>query len=157
MIGMKGFLICEEDRADIRKILQDAGIDALARDGAMLHISAQPDSQMTGSELNRVIHENTSLAEYTEFVHSREAIAGFMLILQNAFCGLMLAFVIVLLLAVCVSMGHSIGSALEADTIDMGILKTVGLTSAKLRQIQFWQYLLPVAAGMVCGLLASFP
>lgn len=157
MIGMKGFLICEEDRADIRKILQDAGIDALARDGAMLHISAQPDSRMTGSELNRVVHEDTSLAEYTEFVHSKEAIAGFMLILQNAFCGLMLAFVLVLLLAVCVSMAHSISSALEADTVDMGILKTVGLTSEKLRQIQLWQYLLPVTAGMACGLLASFP
>ncbi|MCM1039669.1 MAG: ABC transporter permease [Ruminococcus sp.] len=155
MIGMKGFLICEEDRREILDILQNAGIDALARDGAMLHIFAQPDAQMNVSELNGVINEKTSLPEFAEFVHSKEAIAGFMLILQNAFSGLLIAFVAVLLFTVCVALGHSIDSSLEEDTVNMGILKTIGFTSVKLRRIQMLQYLFPVMAGMFGGLLLA--
>ena len=38
MIGMKGFLISEADYSGIIQTIRDTGIDALARDGAMLHI-----------------------------------------------------------------------------------------------------------------------
>ena len=48
MIGMKGFLICQEDHDTLAEIIRSAGIDALARDGAMLHIFS--DSDMTTSE-----------------------------------------------------------------------------------------------------------
>lgn len=156
MIGMKGFLICDEDRNEILEILQDAGIDALARDGAMLHIFSA-DGSRTVSELNSTINENTVLPEYAEFVHSKEAVSGFMLILHNAFCGLLLAFAAVLLCAVFAVLGHSISSSIEADTVNMGILKTVGFTSGKLRRLQCLQYLIPIACGMVCGLLFSLP
>lgn len=156
MIGMKGFLICETDRDGILDILKDTGIDALARDGAMLHIFPA-SSYRTISELNSIINENTQLPAFAESVHSRDAIAGFMLILQNAFGGLLLAFAAVLLFVVMAVLGHSIGSAVESDYVNMGILKTVGYTSADLQKIQLLQYLVGLISGMVCGLLLSIP
>ena len=102
MIGMKGFLIGEEDYAAITETAVGAGIDALARPGQMLHIFQTTDSTLTTGELNGILNENTNLSAYTEFVHSNQAISGFMLILQNAFSGLLLAFVAVLLLVVLV-------------------------------------------------------
>ena len=155
MIGMKGFLICETDRKAILSVLQNSGIDALARDGAMLHVFSS-GKDMTVSELNGIINEHTELAKYTEFVHSRDAIAGFMVILQNAFSGLILAFVLVLVFVVMVVPGHSISSTVETDYRNMGILKTVGLTSFKLRYIQLLQFLLGILAGMVCGIPSAF-
>ena len=155
MIGMKGFLICEADRNTILSVLQNSGIDALARDGAMLHVfSAAAD--MTISELNSTINENTELAGYTEFVHSRDAIAGFMVILQNTFSGLILAFVLVLVFVVMVVLGHSISSTVETDYRNMGILKTIGLTSSELRYLQLLQYLIGILAGMICGVPPAF-
>lgn len=156
MIGMKGFLICEADREGILDILQNAGIDALARDGAMLHIFFNSD-YMTVSELNSIINEKTELPQYTEFVHSKDAIEGFMLILQNAFSGLLLAFSVVLLFVVMVVLGHSISSTVEEDYVNMGILKTVGYTSADLQKLQLLQYLMGIISGMVCGLFLTFP
>ncbi len=44
MIGMKGFLICETDRAVLEQTILESGIDALAQEGAMLHIFRTPDS-----------------------------------------------------------------------------------------------------------------
>ncbi len=157
MIGMKGFLIGEEDRETALSILQNAGIDALARDGAMLHIFPTAESQLTVSELNSLLNEQTVISEYSEDVHSKEAIQGFMLILQNAFSGLLLAFVAVLLLAVIVVLSHSIGSTIASDSINMGILKTMGLTAGKLRQLQLLQYALSIISGLLIGFIAAVP
>ena len=155
MIGMKGFLICREDYNALVEIIRSSGIDALARDGAMLHIFS--DGDMTTSELNQIINEQTSLPAYTEFVHTAQAIRGFMLILQNAFSGLLIALVVVLLAAVLVVLSHSIGSTIEADYKNMGILKTLGFTSAALRRLQLSQYGAAIVSGTAMGLLLTLP
>ncbi len=155
MIGMKGFLICQSDRDEILSVVKSSGIDALARDGAMIHIFSSAD--LNESELNGIINENTNLTQYAEFVHGKNAITGFMLILHNAFCGLLLAFSAVLLFAAGVVLGHSIGSTVESDIMNMGILKTVGFTSFKLRLFQLIQYLIVIASGLLLGLFLSLP
>ena len=157
MIGMKGFLISETDRAAALDLIHNAGIDALARDGAMLHIFRGEKCHLTVSELNSLLDEQTALAEYTESVHSKDAIAGFMLILQNAFSGILLAFVLVLLFVVLIVLSHSISSTIASDFVNMGILKTVGLDSNRLRLLQLLQYGIPVAAGLMSGFLLSVP
>ncbi len=156
MIGMKGFLISEEDYYTACNILQNAGIDALARDGGMFHIFSKTNS-ITTSELNRIINEHTALAQYTEFVHSKEAIAGFMVILQNAFGGLLAAFTFVLLIVVLVAISYSIRSTMETDMVNMGILKTIGLTSIQIRKVQLMQYSIPIIGGMILGIFFSIP
>ena len=67
-----------------------------------------------------------------EFAYSREIISGFMLVLQNALSGFLLAFAAVLLLAVLVVLGHQIQSTLRQDAVSLEILKTLGKTSAGL-------------------------
>ena len=157
MIGMKGFLISETDRAAALDLIHNAGIDALARDGAMLHIFRREEYNLTVSELNSLLNEQTALAEYTESIHSKDAIAGFMSILQNAFSGILLAFVLVLLFVVLIVLSHSISSTIASDFVNMGILKTVGLDSMKLRLLQLLQYGIPAALGLMIGFLLSVP
>lgn len=153
MIGMKGFLICQEDYDAIVETIRGSGIDALAREGAMLHIFS--DNGLTAAELSAAVNQNSALPSYAEFVHSTGAIRGFMLILQNAFSGLLLAFVLVLLCVVLMVLGHSIGSTIESDYVNMGILKTVGMTSAALRRVQLLQYGAAILSGMALGLVLT--
>jgi len=153
MIGMKGFLISQADYDKQAEVIANSGIDALARAGSMLHITG--DGSLTASELNSAINQGTDLPRYTEFVHSFEAIQGFMLILHNAFSGLLIAFVLVLLVTVFVALSHSIGSTIEADYVNMGILKTVGLTSGDLRRVQLMQYGTAILPAMVLGLVLT--
>lgn len=154
MIGMKGFLICQADRSMLAQRIQSSGIDALAGNGAMLHIFRQ-DRRQSMSQWGEVLNAATSLPAYTAFSHSADTIAGFMLILQNVFAGLLLAFVAVLLAVALLVLGHSIRSGLQRDSVNMGILKTLGFTTFMLRQLQLLQYLAAVLGGMLCGLLAS--
>ena len=155
MIGMKGFVVGESDYQTAVDIASSAGIDALAREGAMLHIYSS--AGLPAAELNAALNERTGLAQFTEFTHSREAIAGFMLILQNAFSAMLLAFVAVLLGAVLAVLGHSISSTIRADYKNMGVLKTVGLTTRSLRRVLLAQYGAAILAGMATGLLLTFP
>lgn len=102
---------------------------------------------LTVSELNGVINEKTALSQYAEFVHGKDAILGFMVILQNAFCGLMSAFAAVLLIVAAAVIRHSIGGTISSETVNMGILKTVGFDSRRLRTVQLLMYLFPIVIG----------
>jgi len=64
MIGMKGFLISEQIYDEICSVIEEAGMDALARDGVMIHI--QMEEGRTVSEINRTLTENTPLSMYKE-------------------------------------------------------------------------------------------
>ena len=106
MIGMKGFLISEKTYEEIGSVIEETGMDALARDGVMIHIRAEDG--ITVSEVNRILVENTPLSMYTEFIHSADTMAGFMGILQNAFSAILAAFALVLFLVAMAVMGHRI-------------------------------------------------
>lgn len=155
MIGMKGFLISETDYNAMQKTIREAGMNSLARDGAMVHLYTNGDSSI--SDVNLLLNENTPLSQYTEFLHSADAIAGFMVILQNAFSGLLAAFALVLLIAVLVILGHSITGIIQQEYKNLGILKTVGLTGNRLIRLQLLQYLTAILVGMLPGILAAIP
>lgn len=157
MIGMKGFLINGKDHEEIAGMIREAGADNLAREGFMLHISQSPGSELNSAGFNAFLNENTSLQSYVEFTHSHEAISGFMLTLQNVFTSLLLAFVVILLLASMAVLSHSIGSTIEQDYVNMGILKTMGFTGGKLRKVQLLQYLITTLCCMTAGVLFSIP
>lgn len=155
MIGMKSFLICGQDHDEIANVISRAGNNGLARAGYMLHIFQREDNGLSTAQFSVLLNENTRLQTYVEFTHSREAISGFMLTLQNVFTGFLLAFVVILVLVSMVVLSHSIGSAVEQDYKNMGILKTIGFTSGKLRKIQLLQYSVGILGGMVTGTLLS--
>lgn len=157
MIGMKGFLICGEDHEEIVSMITAEGRDSLARDGYMLHIYQSADNDLSAAQFNVLINENTGLGRYLEFTHSREAIAGFMLTLQNVFTALLLAFTAILILVALAVLGHTIESAIEQDYVNMGILKTMGFSSNQLRQVQLLQYLTGMAGGVAAGAILSIP
>lgn len=156
MIGMKSFLVSEETLTRAREMIENAGIDGLASEGGMVHITAA-DSSLTAGELNQILYETTSLAAYTDFLYSADTISGFMMTLQNAFTGFLIAFVVILLAVAFVVVWYSLGSAMERDTRNMGILKTMGMTGGSLQKIWLLQYLIPALAGTLLGTIGSIP
>lgn len=155
MIGMKGFLISEKTYEKILSIIEESGMDALARNGSMIHIETAEG--ITVSEMNRVLTTDTPLSMYTEFIHSAETIAGFMVVLQNAFSALFAAFAVVLLGAAMAVMGHSISGLVEQEWKNFDILKTIGFTGKQLAGQVMMQYMAAVGSGVVLGMLLAVP
>lgn len=156
MIGMKSFLISEQDYADISLRIENAGIDALARTGQMLHIVQSEQSTLNNAQFNQIINERSDLEQYIEFVHSKEAITEFMLILQNAFMALFLAFSLILFLVSILITSHSIATSIQHDFKNMAILKAIGYSGKQLRCNYKLQYLAVIMAGMLMGMFLSF-
>ena len=154
MIGMKGFLISEKTYEEILSVIEESGMDALARDGSMIHMETAEG--IIVSEMNRVLSTNTPLSMYTEFIHSGETIAGFMMILQNAFSALFAAFAVVLLGAALAVMGHSISGLVEQEWKNFGILKTIGFTGRQLAGQVMMQYMTAVGSGVVMGMRETY-
>lgn len=156
MIGMKSFLISQEDYDEIQVMIEEAGIDALARTGQMIHITQSSQSTLNNAQFNQLINEETSIGESVEFMHSRDAISGFMLILQHAFAGLSMAFALVLMIVSMIIVGYSLSTTMDQDERNMGILKTVGYDGAMLRSLLKRQYLIVIASGFMTGTFISF-
>ena len=156
MIDMKSFLISEADFSEVEGILnKTSDFYTLGRHGAMLHIFKSSNSKLSSSEFNELVNEDTSLAQYKEFVYTDSSIHGFMLILQNIFTGFLIAFVFILIFVSMIVIGHSISNAIEQEYKDMGILKTIGYTSGGIRSVQFLQYFLGIVSGMTLGFVCS--
>lgn len=155
MIGMKGFLIAEKTYEKICSVIEETGMDALARDGIMIHM--ETEDGITVSEISKKLMENTPLSMYTEFIHSADTIAGFMMILQNAFSAILAAFALVLLGVAMAVMGHSITGMVEQEWRNLGVLKTIGFTGKQLAGQLGMQYMTAVGCGALLGMVLALP
>lgn len=155
MIGMKGFLISQEDYDEMQNMIVHAGIDAIARSGQMFHIEQNEQSTLSNAQFNQMLNEETTLSRYTAFAHSKDVITSFMLILQNVFTGLFLAFALLLLIVTMLIIGYSINASIEQDHKNMAILKTIGYDGSKLRKLLRIQYVTVILIGLLSGMLLS--
>lgn len=154
MMGMKVVLISNDDYEEICEWLDgDYGIDYdnISNVG-MIHTYKNTESKLSENDFQNVINNETILGEYTEYAYSRNAMVGFMLLLQNLFSGFLLAFVLILLTVALIIIGHNVSTTIEQDYVNMGILKAVGFTKHHLRILQIAQYMLSIFIGMIAGI-----
>ena len=153
MIDMKSFLICESEFADITITINSSGIDALAKVGNMFHISATNTNN--SAEFNSYLSDNSNINLYTEFSHSFSSINSFMILLQNVFSGLLIAFSAVLILICFIVFGLSISSVVEQDYMNFGILKVVVMSSKTIINLQLLFYIFALVFGGILGIALS--
>ena len=158
MIDMKSFLICPDDDKAIRETIQASDKnDVLAKQGAMLHITKNPASELTNQQLQRLISEQTDLSYYTEFSYSFASIQSYMLLLQNILCGFLLAFSLVLLLVCIVVVGHNLSAVIQSEEHNIAILKTIGLSGGSIRNTYLQIYGGASALAIGAALLMTAP
>jgi len=155
MMGMKQVLMTRDDMQRLAGLLDMAGGAAQGQRASMLHIFRAQDSALSPGEFQKVLNESSDLMEVWGFSYGKDTIMGFMLILHDIFAGFLLVFVIILLVVAMIVIGHSIGSSIEQNYVDMGILKAIGYTRNDLRTVRLLQYLLVILGGMTVGLPVS--
>ncbi len=127
------------------------------------HCFRTPDSPGSMAERGETLNGSTSLPQFTQFSHSADTIFGFMLILQNAFAGLLLAFTAVLLavmyaviaLVVLVVVSMTTGRLLSVERRDLGLTRAMGFSAGRLRRSFALRFALVSLIGAALGTLAS--
>lgn len=157
-MGIKNVLISEADLDEIWKeneLTTDASQSTGTRNFYIMRVFRTPDAGIKSRDLQRKISEEVSFENALIQAYSKEFYAQFMLLIENIFVGLLLAFVAVLLMVALIVMGHCISSSLELGYVDLGIQKAIGFTSGNLKLSLFLQYLIVLGLGLLVGLPAS--
>lgn len=166
MFGMKTILISQEDFEEIALMSKNAGIDALARSGILLHISVSTLRQGSGTAIStttfsekenfsQFLNENTNISKFTEDVHSTETMMNFMMLLSNSFAAMFGSFAIVLFFVTAFVLCHSIKSAIGDERKNFGIYKELGYTTKNLALNFSKIVMIPILCGGIFGFVLS--
>lgn len=152
MIDMKSFLVSREDYAAMQEIAASAAkVDALGREGAMLHIFQSQESSLSALDFHKAIQDGSEVALYTEFTYRQESLLNYMLLLQNILAGFLIVFSVVLFLVCMIVTGHSLSAVVEEDKKDMAVLKTLGMPGEEIRSGYLLLYGGVILAGLMPG------
>ena len=145
MMGIKTILMNNDEFNH----LSDTGSEA---SGYVMNIHQSEDSDLSYMEFQSALNKETDLASYSYASLGKPQSFAYMTIIINIFSGVIVAFVIILLIVTLIVLSHSIGSSIELDYTNMGILKAVGFTKEMLRRAQIIQYAIAVLAGIFAGI-----
>lgn len=149
IIGTKRYFVSEADfekmYANARNGFSIVEADIELRDGADYF------------QVKKALDTSCGITEKSNLIISDEETEGYTKLYSDAGSGVVLAFVILLIVIAIITMYHSITTSIEMEYINLGVLKSQGFTSGKIRLVYILQYLIAEAIGAVIGLILSVP
>lgn len=163
VMGIKTILISDEDFADLKaKAAEDhrSGLEDDKRSfelSKLIIIDKKPGLDLTEIEFERELNNVSDFASYCWITLSKEQAGSYMLLMTKVFSAVLLIFVVLLLVAAMIVLGHNIGSSIDMDFVNIGILKAVGMTNASVKLALLAGYMCTVAAGLFAGIPLAIP
>lgn len=156
MMGVKTILVSDADMEEMLKNIQEKTADSLS-EGMVLNIFQKENSNLSYLKFQQALNKDTGVTGYAWLSMGTSQAIGYMLILINIFSGSLLVFIALLLVITLIIMSHSIGSSIEMEYVNLGVLKSLGVTQGKLKIVLMLQYLLGAALGAVLGVPLAIP
>ena len=156
MMGIKTILVSADYMENMQKSIQEGTADSIS-EGMLLNIFQKKSSNLSYLKFQQELNKDTGVSGYAWISMGTSQAMGYMLILVRIFSGSLLVFIALLLIITLIIMNHSIGSSIEMEYVNLGILKAVGVTQGKLKIILMLQYLLGALAGAVLGIPVAIP
>ncbi|MBQ7981085.1 MAG: ABC transporter permease [Oscillospiraceae bacterium] len=151
LIGTKRVFVHENDFNEVYENTNDASTHKMLDLGIALADGADY------AKVKKELDDSCGLAASAGLVISKEETITYTKLYSETGSGILLAFVILLVAIVIISMWHSISTSIEMEYINLGILKAQGFTSGQIRLVYILQYLLAEAIGSVIGLIIAVP
>lgn len=151
VMGTKRYFISESDFEKIYAVADqqvfftvlDAGINL--RDGADYFT------------VKKALDDSCGISEKSNLTISSEETSSYTKLYAETGSNILVVFIILLVTIVIISMWHSISTSVEMEYVNLGILKSQGFTTGKIRLVYILQYLTAEVIGAVIGLLLSVP
>ncbi len=152
VMGIKTLLLCDEDIASLcEKDFTNEG------NAIILSVHKSKDSVLTDAELESNLNRETSYASYTWITLTKAQAYNYMTMITNIFAGILVAFIVMLVVATIIVLGHNISSSIEHDFVNLGILKAIGMSNNKLRFSIMLGYLFAGLVGANIGVPVAIP
>lgn len=156
MMGVKTILISRSDlNTYIEASIQNS--EGTIQSGKILNVFMAEEVSLSALKLEQTLNKQTNFTAYAYLTISASQASTYMLIVVNIFSGILIVFIILLLIVTLIVIGHNISSSIEMEYANIGILKSIGFTAGKLKQIYILQYFIAVLIGSILGIPAAIP
>lgn len=150
-IGTKRYFISDED---FREMHENADEKTFAR---IIDAGINMREGADYFKVKKALDDSCGISEKSSLILSSEETIGYTKLYSSTGSSILLAFLILLITIVIISMWHSITTSIEMEYINLGILKSQGFTSRQIRLVYILQYFLAEIIGSVIGLVLSVP
>lgn len=164
IMGIKTLLVSDDDMARMKAVSDEIqkNIDGKTgnvgfSEGLILNIFQDKSSKLSPIMFEKELNKASNFANYCFISLSKEQAVTYMMTFTNIFCVILIVFVLVLMVAALVVLGHNISSNIELDYKNIGILKSVGMTNSSIIISIMLGYLGTAMAGMLIGIPLSLP
>lgn len=107
--------------------------------------------------VKKELDESCDLTKKANVVISKQETITYTKLYSESTSGIVMAFIILLVIIAIITMYHSITTTVEMEYVNLGILKSQGFTTGKIRLMYILQYIFAEVIGTVVGVILSIP
>ena len=107
--------------------------------------------------VKKALDDSCGISDKSALIISSDETTAYTKLYSDTGSNILLVFLILLITIVIISMWHSISTSVEMEYVNLGILKSQGFTSGKIRLVYILQYVFAELIGAVIGLILSIP
>ena len=164
-IGWKQVFISDEDFDELTKISAQTKADPKYKNDRAVQNGIEvkvfntyksPNYEGSDAQFQRDVNLATRLGDLSSGTLTKAQSVNYSSLAPNVLSKIVLTFIAVLFVVALVIMGHSISSEIEIDRKKLGILKSQGFTTRKIRLIMQIQYIIAMVIGIILGIAGSF-
>ena len=97
--------------------------------------------------MKKALDDSCGITQKSSVILSAEETTAYTKLYSETGSNILVVFIILLVTIVIISMWHSISTSVEMEYVNLGILKSQGFTSGKIRLVYIVQYLLAELIG----------
>jgi len=160
-MGIKQFFINEKDFNDLYKIrfIDEESIENKKETDVvgyfLVSVFQKEDSKLSSVLLQKEINKESKIVNLSLISLSKEQSKNYTGMFAGIISSVLFVFVFLLFIVILIVITHSIGSSIEIDYVNLGILKSQGFTKSLLIKIYFYQYLISQLIGAGIGIILS--
>lgn len=151
LMGKKRVFVHENDFKKMYDEASDIGTHKILDVGVRLADGADY------TKVKKELDDSCGLAASADLIMSKEEAITYTELYSRTGSGILLAFLILLIAIVIISMWHSISTSIDMEYTNLGILKSQGFTSWQIQIVYVLQYFIAEVIGSVIGLILSLP
>ena len=149
-------LLCQEDYDRLHEKCDGLyDLNRMIFSGTKFHVNVKDGTDLRA--LEKTLKKECNLFQNALAVNTKEELRETVMIFASTGTRIVAVFTVLLVMIVMIVIGSSIGTAVETEYVNLGVLKAVGFDKGHLRAVWALQYSLAVLLGSALGLLAAIP
>lgn len=156
-IGWKWQFISHEDLDIISAANARLNNDDKWGTGYIIELYKTDDCGLSDGKFRRQINLDTDIISNSWGSLTKEMSMHYTNIYSDNVLGILLGFILILAIVVLIVIGHSISTGIELDYTNLGVLKSQGFSSTRIRFSILLQYIIAEIVGSIIGVICALP